>query len=122
MSKSTHYTIIPEQRFRLDRVITGPGVELVIAPEAEDYLVDLGLLKALDGAYDAGVEHRVTQQDFDSRLQELIKGFQNGQPGRMQAFLQELLGYTRLTPQVVNHDQVMRLVAKHLPELAPKTT
>lgn len=113
-----HYSIMPEFRFGMDRMFFGPGVELVFAPEAEDYLADLGLVGALDEAYNAGKAEVEAEKKLLQRVDRFLNDFQAGQPKRMRAFLEDLVACTRLTPGIVNHGEVLRLIGKHLPEFA----
>jgi hypothetical protein len=39
-----------------------------------------------------------------------------------EAFVQDLLNCTRFTPGIVNHGEVLRLLAKHVPEYLPEAS
>lgn len=97
---SKHYSILREPRFGLDRVVFGPGVHEVIAPEVKATLKELGVLRWLDQAYTAGSKT-------------------NSAGERTKEFVTALVNCTRFTPGIVNHSEVLRLIKQHLPEFAP---
>ena len=64
----TNYRIDKEPRFKMDRVVVGPGVCHVIPPEAKRTLQELGVLEMLEGAYAAGKAERARQAPLVVRM------------------------------------------------------
>ncbi len=67
------YRIEKEPHFGLDRVIVGPGVYEVIAPETKAAVKELGVLGLLEGAYDAGrAEEKLRVRSKHRKLMEEV--------------------------------------------------